>query len=392
MKLRLHTITYYLFCFLFLYSCKQENKPQATIKREIGPNRDSIKNILQEIKAENKTPKIKAFFNQLYNKRGFNGTVLVAQRGQILYKGAYGWFNKEKKVEHTEDAKFQLASLSKQFTAIAILMLYEEGKLKLEDDVKKYFPKFPYDGINIRMLLNHRSGLPDYRYFCDEAYCCKKEPISNQQVIDLICEHKPGLYYKPNVHFDYNNTNYLLLASIIEKISGKTYANFLAERIFKPLKMTNTFVYDNTDIPEGVALGYSAGWRRVWNDYQNGTVGDKNIYSNLDDLFKWDRALYSEDLLKQETLKLAYLNYSREMKTRNYGFGFRTKCLPNGDEVVFHGGWWRGYNHLFYRRLKDQTAIIVLSNRVNFVFNDLTKVWDILDETCSNDAVVPDEI
>lgn len=378
---------------MLLVSCKEESKPQTTLpKLSAAESRDSILQLLKAIKADEKAPKIKTFFDELYNKKGFNGNVLIAQKGQVIYKGAYGWFNREKKVEHTLNTKFQLASLSKQFTAIAVLMLYEENKIKLDDDVRKFIPQFPYENINVRMLLTHRSGLPDYRYFCDEAYCCKKQPISNQQVIDLMCELKPGLYYKPDVHFDYNNTNYLLLASIIEKISGKTYANFLQDRIFTPLKMNNTFVYDNTDIPEGVALGYNAGWRRVWNDYQNGTVGDKNIYSNLDDLFKWDRALYTEKLLKQETLKLAYLNYSKEMKTRNYGFGFRTKCLPNGDEVVFHGGWWRGNNHLFYRRLKDETAIIVLSNRVNFVFNDLTKVWDILDETCSNDAVVPDEI
>jgi hypothetical protein len=102
--------------------------------------------------------------------------------------------------------------------------------------------------------------------------------------------------------------------------------------------------------------------------------------------------LYTEKLLKQSTLRLAYLNYSKELKLKNYGFGFRKKCLPNGDDIIFHGGWWRGYNHLFYRRLKDETAIIVLSNRVNFVFNDLTKVWDILDGTCSKPQNVADEI
>lgn len=369
------------FTLLFLSCSQQMNEEVAkSITYNAVENKDSVNTILKEINAESKSVLLDAFFKRLYNKSGFNGTVLVAQRGQIIFKNAYGFFNREKKEPLEVKSVFQLASVSKQFTAMGILMLLEEGKLKLEDDVKKHIPNFPYDGITIHLLLCHRSGLPDYRYFCDESYCCKREAISNDKVIDLMKELKPGIYYKPDKHFDYNNTNYMLLATIIEKLSGYSYAEFMQRRIFTPLNMSSTFVCDKIENPKNVALGYSAGWRRLWNDYQNGVVGDKNIYSNVEDMQKWDKALYTERLIKQPTMQLAYQPYSKELKTRNYGFGYRLKTLENGDSIVFHGGWWRGYNNLYYRRLKDQTSIIVLSNRVNFCFNNLEDVWNILDE------------
>jgi CubicO group peptidase (beta-lactamase class C family) len=374
---------------IFLISGCSSNT-ELNLKQTSAVTEDSVfanqKKLRKQLNADEKAIKINRFFEELYQKRGFNGNVLISQQGIIIYKRCFGWFNKEKKEPLTEQSVFQLASLSKQFTAIAILMLYEQKKIHLDEDIRTFFPQLPYSGITVKMLLTHRSGLPDYRYFCDGAYCCKNIEINNQQVIDLICEKKPGLYYKPNTHFDYNNTNYLLLASIIEKVSGITYEQFLRTKIFEPLGMKNTFVYDKMDFPQGVALGYSAGWRRIWNDYQNGTIGDKNIYSTINDLYIWDTTLYTNKLLKQETLRLAYLPYSPELKTRNYGFGYRLKCLPTGDDIVFHGGWWRGYNHLYYRRLRDKTAIIVLSNRVNFVFNDLSTIWDILDERTNNSS------
>ena len=336
-----------------------------------------------------KTKEIEDVFYNLYYKRGFNGCVLVAKEGEVLYKKAWGYFNREKKIDLQENSIFQLASVTKQFTAIAILRLMKEGKLSLEQNVKEWIPDFPYEGINLKLLLCHRSGLPDYRYFCDVEYKEKSTALSNENAIKLMNTCKPPLYYKPNKHFDYNNTNYMLLANIIEKASGMSYKEYLNKIIFKPLRMEHTFVYDKLDTPKNVAIGYSAGCRRLYNDYQNGVVGDKNIYSNVEDLYKWDQALYNGTVLDSATLALAYQPYSPEMKTRNYGYGFRLKKLPNNDFIVFHGGWWKGYNTLFYRRLKDKTTIIILSNRANFCFNDMTKVWNILDN--ENNKTVPSQ-
>jgi CubicO group peptidase (beta-lactamase class C family) len=347
------------------------------------PNQDSINAILKDIHAEEKTKQLDALY-QNKAKHGFNGCVLIAQRGQILYKEAFGYSNIRIKEPLKINTSFQLASASKPFTAAAILLLMEQNKLNLTDKVSQYIPNFPYPEITIHTLLTHRSGLSNYVYFgelfCTEDGCYKGAPYDNDAVIEIINASKPVPYCPPNKKFGYCNTNYVLLASIVEKVSGLSFADFMRENIFVPLKMNNTWVRTPNGYLQhkNVALGHKATGRIECNDYADDVVGDKGVYSTVEDLFKWDQALYTDRILKQETLEKAFTGYSNEHKgKRNYGLGWRITDHGNGKKDIYHNGWWHGYNTTLFRRPANEITIIVLSNKDNknaYMINDILAI------------------
>lgn len=312
--------------------------------------------------------KLDSIFTFLHNKKGFNGTVLVTKYDQPIYKGAFGYADFRQKDTLTTQTAFQLASVSKQFTAMAIMILKEKGKLSYDDSVQQYIPDFPYQGITIRQLLTHRSGLSNYTYFSDELWPDRKVPITNEDVLDLMAKHQPRVYYQPDTRFDYSNTGYFLLASIAEQASGIPFSSFLQKYIFEPLEMTNTFTFSDS-IPAGtdkVAIGHTRGKRKRNPDYLDTVLGDKGIYSTVEDLYKWDQALYTEKLVKKETLEEAFTGAGvRKKRKEDYGFGWRILSLDSGDTVVYHAGLWHGYTSYLLRNPKDHSALIVLSNLPN---------------------------
>ncbi|MEJ8756845.1 serine hydrolase domain-containing protein [Pontibacter sp. H259] len=319
--------------------------------------------------AQKLTHQLDSVFTYLHKRRGFNGTVLVTKYDSVLYRGAFGYTDFEDKDTLTTNTAFQLASVSKQFTAMAIMMLQEEGELQYDDSVQQYLPGFPYKGITIRQLLNHRSGLANYTYFSDKLWPDRNKPITNKDVVDLMRVHQPAPYYPPNAHFDYSNTGYMLLAAIVEKVSGEDFATYLQEQIFEPLGMEHTFTYSTTmaTITGQIADGHTGGRRKRTADYLDTVLGDKGVYSTVEDLYKWDQALYSERLVSFETLKEAFSGSrpDKKEKDEDYGFGWRIKQLDNGDTVVYHGGLWHGYATYLLRNPKDHSALIVLSNVPN---------------------------
>ncbi|MBO9154290.1 serine hydrolase domain-containing protein [Chitinophaga sp. GCM10012297] len=298
----------------------------------------------------------------------FSGAVLVAKKGVILYEYYQGMENHATKTPVTDSSAFQLASVSKTFTGMAVLSLVEKGKLGLEDSLQHYYPDFPYPGITIRMLLNHRSGLPNYLYFCDSLIKDKSHFLTNEEVISLMTVHKPAVQYQPDRHFNYCNTNYLILGAIIEKVSGQKYADYLRETFFTPLEMNNTFVADPTQAPRPhQTISHLSSWRPEPDNSFDGAVGDKGIYSTAQDMLKWDQALYSGKLFKPETLKEAFTPYSNEKPgIRNYGLGWRLLVYPDSTQkIIYHNGWWHGNNTVFYRFVKDSATVIILGNRYN---------------------------
>ncbi|MEL7339649.1 MAG: serine hydrolase domain-containing protein [Bacteroidota bacterium] len=307
------------------------------------------------------------YFQQLVRTHDFSGTVLVAENGQIVHQGAYGYANSRKREPLNIHSTFQLASVSKPITAIATLMLYEEGVLKLNEPVKTYLPEFPYQKITIKHLLGHRSGLCRYMGLGQDHWN-KRYFLNNQDVVQLLVDHPLKLRFRPGKYFQYNNTNYALLAAIVERMSGQSFTDFVGTRIFKPLGMHNTEAYNllTKGKVSGRAQGYIKSRRRykaAEGDYLDGVLGDKGVYSNVSDLYTLDQALYDGKLLRPETVDLMFQPSGRFQRGRNYALGWRIKkWLPN---VAYHFGWWRGFRTCFIRDMKDQRTIIVLSNRVN---------------------------
>ena len=244
-------------------------------------------------------------------------------------------------------------------------MLIDQGKLSLNDSIQKFFPDFPYEGITIKLLLIHRSGLSNYMYFADKHWDNKFQPISNSEVIDLFEKYTPQYYYKPNIRYNYSNTGYMLLAAIVEKVSGMKFGKFMQKNIFDPLHMNNTYVYNKNleNLDENSAVGYYR-WRRKAEDtYLNGVVGDKGVYSSVEDLLKFDRALANNRLVSDSLLTKAYTAAHPELLINdNYGFGWRINDADSTNKIVYHSGWWKGFRSYYIRELGAKKTIIVLSN------------------------------
>lgn len=334
---------------------------------------DKTDSLLLVYDQKNEDPYIADFMRNLHKKYGFNGNVIVAKKGKILFQGSYGWANYLLRDSLKIDSEFELASVTKTFTGVAIMQLLEGGKLSLDDNVKKYFPNFPYDNITIRLLLPHRSGMMNYVYFVDDIWRKEKrnmrKGITNEDVMNIIAEHKPTPYTSPDRTFHYNNSNYMVLAAIIEKITGKSYAEYVMEHIFKPAGMKNTHVYSTAvydKIPVDV-VGHDRTWRySVAQNFLDGPVGDKGIYSTIKDLILYDHALKNGRLLSQQSLDSMYTGRNKPQNGHfNYGYGWRIFDGKNGEKVVYHTGWWHGFRNIYVRDLNNEIVIAFLGNLTN---------------------------
>lgn len=314
--------------------------------------------------------------------RHFNGAMLVARQGVVIFEKYQGMANFSDKEPIDSRTTFQLASTSKPFTAMAVLYLQQEGKLDIHDEVSQYFPDFPYEGVTIQSLLNHRSGLPNYLYFCDMYWKDRKKIMSNADVMDILARYKPPRAYAPNTRYNYCNTNYVVLGALIEKITGEPLSAYLKEVFFGPLKMNDTYVYDaGMGLQPHQSLTYDYRTRPIADECFDGVVGDKNVYSTVNDLLKWDQALYAGKLFTPATLEMAYTPYSNEHPgIKNYGLGWHLLVYPDSSKVVYHNGWWHGNNSVFYRFIEDSTTLIILSNRYNKMVYQVQPLWKILHE------------
>lgn len=362
---------------LVLYSCGNKSprdkdnyqESKSCIEKELELSEKKAARIRKRIHAEEKAARIDSIF-RIKRKEGFNGNVLIAQEGVKIYEKSFGYGNMRERDSLSLDSRFQLASLSKTFTATAILMLKEHGHLKLTDTVQQYFPDFPYDGVAIRDLLSHRSGLPNYMYAFDDSLGRVDVLPDNARIMHWfeIADPRVKPYSGPDRHFAYNNTNYMVLAAIIEKITGMKYGEYLKMAIFDPLGMTNTWTA--TDPPDSLNVNGTTGYdkgRAVPQDFFDMVVGDKGIYSTVEDLFIWYKALNSACILKKETLEEAFTPRSFERPgVKNYGYGFRMYLKENNKpEYIYHNGWWKGYSSLFWFSPEDEFVIIILANRYN---------------------------
>jgi CubicO group peptidase (beta-lactamase class C family) len=357
---------------LLLLACSSKNKNKDQSQSQVAA-RPLDTTALLAYNPKNADKKIDAVMQELHRTRGFNGNVLVAKKGKIVYEKAIGWADYLHRDSLKIGSQFELASVTKTMTSTAILLLMERGKLKLDDDVKKFFPDFPYDGVTIRLLLTHRSGMMNYVYFIDDIYrknhLNQRKGLTNAEAMKMIADYKPTRFNEPNKRFLYNNSNFMVLGSIIEKVSGMSYAQFMQENVFKPASMAHTHVYSKAvydKIPVDV-VGHDRGqWRySVVQNFLDGPVGDKGIYSTVGDLFLFDRALRAGLLLKPATLDSAYVPRNPMVHGHfNYGYGWRTFTAP-GEEVIYHTGWWHGFRHIYLRDMKHDITIVLLTNLAN---------------------------
>ncbi len=314
---------------------------------------------------------------------GFNGNVLVVQKGRILYQNSFGFAHLKEKDSLSSQSRFQLASLSKPFTAVAILKLVQEGKVSLDDSVQRFFPDFPYHGVKIDMLLSHRSGLPNYIYsFPDSVRHGKKYP-TNMTVMDWYARvvPTPTAYNRPGRSFNYCNTNYCVLAAIVEKVTGESFGNYLHTNIFAPLGMLNSFLV--TDTTAGAVkyrtIGHQYG-RKVDKDYYDEVVGDKGLFSTTKDIYRFYNGLTKGLLLDKKLLAEAFKPRSFEREgIRNYGYGFRMHInKDHSTRFLYHGGWWKGYNTMFWVCPEDEAVIIVLGNSYNRSTYDIKELLQVI--------------
>jgi len=306
-----------------------------------------------------------AWYDTVLMQKGFNGGMIVAKNGNIVFEKYVGTGHLPGSDVITDSTPMHIASISKTFTAMAVLKLMQDGKLNIDDEFSRYFPAFNYPGITIRCLLNHRSGLPNYNYFMETLGWDKTRFVRNEDVLDYLITRKAELpdITPPNTHFSYCNTNYALLALLIEKITGFKYADYMSRNFFKPLQMKHTYVFSLADTLKAIP---SYNWRGTAEAFTflDQVYGDKNIYTTPQDLLTWDRALSTNLLFSPETLDQAYAPYSNEKPGQhNYGLGWRMNIFADGNKIIYHNGWWHGSNAAFIRLLKEKATIILIGNR-----------------------------
>lgn len=376
MKFRL-LITALALTIISTSSCttKEEKSKKAAADKKIRTQKDDKSDsLLLNYNPKNEDKWIADFADNLHKKYGFNGNILVAKKGKIVYQGAKGWADYLHRDSLKINSEFELASITKTFTGVAIMQLVEAGKLNLNDDVKKFFPNFPYDGITVKLLLSHRSGMMNYVYFIDDIWRKEKKDmkkgISNQDVMQVIAEKKPNPYTKPDRVFHYNNSNFMVLGGIIEKVTGQRYSQYMMAHVFKPAGMKNTHVYSKAEydkIPVDV-VGHDRNNFKysVAQNFLDGPVGDKGIYSTIHDLVLFDKYLKNERLLTNKSLDSAYVGRNKPVNGHfNYGYGWRMFDGKGMDKVVYHTGWWHGFRHIYIRDLDKDIVVILLGNKTN---------------------------
>ncbi|SEN91509.1 CubicO group peptidase, beta-lactamase class C family [Flavobacterium sp. CF108] len=361
-----------LFSVLVLSSCGNDNKTKTATTPTVEDTLPKMKPLGPEKKISQAYKnsvigRINHFYYKNWPNNSMNGSFLVARNGQIIYEKYNGFANKNEGTKITADTPVQIASVSKVLTATAVLKLVNAGKIDLDQKVNTILKTFPYEDCTIRMLLSHRTGMRNYAYFTDhdKSVWDRHNQLTNKDILNLLATKDIGLESKTGTRFSYCNTNYAMLALIIEKITGLTYKEAMSQMIFKPLGMTHTYVFDDDKDRKTIVPSYKGNGAEIGFDYLDNVYGDKNVFSTVRDLLKFDRARQSPDFLKPELLKQVYTGYSNERKgTKNYGLGIRMINWETGQNYYFHNGWWHGNTSSYITLIKEHVTIIALSNKM----------------------------
>ena len=372
------------FLTFFLLSCNTN----AVIKEKVVTHDSAIIfKPLTETQKDHYQQQILPIYNNLLVNSGFSGGIIVAKNGEIIFEDYKGDIDYKTKKPVTANSQFHIASVSKTFTAMAVLKLMEQSKINIDANVKVYLPSFPYNNITIKELLSHRSGLPNYVHLMEgkitESFRQKNRRgkwvtytkvgkdnnlkqglITNADVLQFFVDRHPVVEAAPNTKFNYCNTNFALLALIIEKVTGTDFPTYMKQTVFEPLGMKDTYIFSIKDTASYIP-SYKYNFVPYGIEKLDCVYGDKNVYSTPRDMLLWDKALYTNAFVTPQTLQLACTACSNEKPgTHNYGLGWRLFTYPN-NTIPYHNGWWHGNNAVFTRLIKDTATIIVLGNRYN---------------------------
>lgn len=319
----------------------------------------------------------------------FNGSVVVLDNGQPIYQKHFGYADYNLKTSINDTTLYELASCSKQFTATAILLLMKDGRLQLQDSVQKFIPGFPYRPVTIEQLLTHSSGLPDYEELLERVWD-KSKFATNNDVLEAFKTHKPKMLFTSGERFEYSNSGYVVLSSIIEKASGQSYVSFLKDRIFAPLGMNHTRVYNTRRVTGERLPNYAYGYVYSSADkkyklpdsmkqhqivvYQDAITGDGTVNSCTQDLIKWENELLHHKLLDKTLFDIATSKHKlKSGKAIDYGYGFILNGGGESERLVFHTGGWPGYTSIIMNFFDLKKQIIILSNNN---YDDFTRMAD----------------
>jgi CubicO group peptidase (beta-lactamase class C family) len=375
-----------LLTFLLIAACG--SNPTTDKKEPVKAKKPTAFSGVSAREKEYYSSAIAPLYQSLLLRTGFNGAILLAKNGEIVFEDYHGYINLKTKEPITSNSTFHIASVSKTFTAAVILKLMEEGKLNLEDNVEKYLPGFPYAGITIKDLLSHRSGLPKYDHFMDGTISTvvmvknkkgkmvkriktSKAPVqitglpNNNDVLQYMIKYRPAPEASPNRRYSYCNTNYAMLALIVERITQMPFPVYMQEHVFKPLGMTSTYVFSVKDTAKYIpSYNYNNSAFKL--QKLDCIYGDKNVYSTVRDLLLWDKALYFGSFISLKSLDMAFQPYSNESRGfKNYGLGWHLLIKPPDPTIVYHNGWWHGNNAVFKRLIADSATVIILGNKFN---------------------------
>lgn len=359
---------------LIIHSCQKENKttkqPETTLPNYGNIDLDDIfKN--KDSKLKNKDSVISAidhYYKNVWEKGDLWGGFLVAKGDKILYESYRGFAQDHEQEAINDTTALHVASVSKTLTAMATLKLVEAGKIKLEDPLTKYFPKFPYPKVTVFTLLSQRSGLPKYEYLIEKIKPApaelSKKHLSNQDILNLLIKYKPDLARETDTGFMYCNTNYALLALLIEKVTEIPFPEAMQQIVFRPLQMKNTYILEEKEMNTAAKSFYQRGPKVYPYDRLDLIYGDKNVYTTPRDLLNFSKALFAKNFLTQGLQEKIFEPYSNEKPgINNYGLGFRMKIFDNGEKLTYHNGWWHGTNSVFAHLLKSNVTIIAIGNK-----------------------------
>ena len=341
----------------------------------------------KEILSKSKLNQYSKFISDMKLNGFITGNILVYENGNIFFQSSNGLRSINPIDSLSLNSQFRLASVSKQFTGVAIMKLKQADKIDYDQKVNTILTDFPYDNITIKHLLLHTSGLADYIKIIKKKFVPQNLSIryilGNKEVLGIFYNDNPKLSFQPGEKFEYSNTGYLVLASIVEKVSKQHFRDFLKENIFSPLGMNNTILYnylegDDTNMPNRV-FGYSKGKKDYkLNDYHivNDVRGDGGIYSTLNDLFKWNMALVNYKILPKEYLDEAWSQGKlNDGEKTSYGFGWsiEDKSKP---KAVSHSGGWVGFATYLYNEIETKSGYIILTNNSTDTASDIKNAID----------------
>ncbi len=344
----------------FLSSCSKSNNENTFV---VHPNK--------------KSEKLDSLFQQIHKEEQFNGNVLIAMNDTIILSQNYGYSDLDKASKLTTRSTFRLASITKQFTAIAILILQKENQLSIQDPISKHIPELSnYSEITIENLISHTSGVYDYADLAKE-YWDKNRVMTNKSVIELFEQHQPKSYFKPNEDWAYSNTGYIFLATIVERVTGQKFEKYIHEKVLKPFDLKHTFFYESSKHESYPFMTNSYvhidSLNRLMNvkelsknhryNYLDNTYGAGGLASNIVDLYHWHQVLNGDELLSAKDKNLMYKNHLlNDGSYSSYGYGtFIVESRVTGKRSS-HGGDWAGYDNMFDRHIENNTLIVLLQN------------------------------